>query len=100
MTRPGPRYAALAGRVDEYTVDANGDDLPGSLARLIIAVESVGRNPRTFGGTNLVARLEATVQPSGLFGVQDATFDGAFRQGLSLAGPLPGQAEAGDHPGR
>ena len=60
----------------------------------------MGRNPRTFGGTNLVARLEATVQPSGLFGVQDATFDGAFRQGLSLLGPLPGQPEAGDHPGR
>src|SRR4029079_9258508 len=48
---------ALAGHIDDYAVDANGDDLPGSLARLIIAVESVGGNPRSFGGENLVARL-------------------------------------------
>ena len=72
--RPGPGGGRrrCPDRVDEYTVDTNGDDLPGSLARLIIAVESVGRNPRSFGGEDLVARLEATVRPSGLFGVQDA----------------------------
>jgi hypothetical protein len=80
---------ALAGHVDDYVVDSGGHDLPGSLARLIIAVESVGGNPRTFGGGDLVARLQATMRTSGrdtgLFGAQDPTFDGAFRQGLSLA---------------
>jgi hypothetical protein len=96
---------ALAGRVDDYVVDAGGDDLPGSLARLIIAVESVGRNPRAFGGTDLVARLEATIQPSGLVGVQDATYDGSFRQGLALAAlslvqPKPASIRAGDGPVR
>ena len=96
---------ALSGRVDEYAVDANGDDLPGSLARLIIAVESVGRNPRSFGGEDLVARLEATLQTRAEpgFGVQDATYDGAFRQGLSLAAlslvrPKPATIQAGDGP--
>jgi len=80
---------ALAGHVDDYAVDSNGDDLPGSLARLTIAVESVGGNPRAFGGEDLVARLQATMRTTGadagLFGVQDPTFDGDFRQGLSLA---------------
>jgi hypothetical protein len=98
---------AVSHHVDEYVVDAHGDDLPGSLARLIIAVESVGGNPRTFGGSNLVARLEATSRTTGadegLFGVQDATYDGAFRQGISLAAlslvtPKPASIRAGDGP--
>jgi hypothetical protein len=80
---------ALAGHIDEYVVDGHGDDLPGSLARLVIAVESVGGNPHLFGGKDLVARLEATIRTTGpdagLFGVQSPTFDGAFRQGLVLS---------------
>lgn len=82
--------AALAARVDKY-VDPGGSgaDMPGSLAQLILVAEAVGMNPRDFGGTNLVARLEATMRrtgpDAGLFGVQDPIFDGAFRQGLALA---------------
>lgn len=80
---------ALAMRVDEYVVDASGNDQPGSLARLILAAEATGMNPRAFGGTNLVERLMATMRRSGpdrgLFGTQAPTFDGAFRQGLALA---------------
>jgi hypothetical protein len=80
---------ALAARVDEYVVDSTGHDRPGSLARLILAAEATAMNPRSFGGTDLVARLQATMQRTGpdrgLFGVQSPTFDGAFRQGLSLA---------------
>ena len=49
-------------------------------------------DPTTFGGdtptNNLVARLEATQRTTGsdagLFGAEDPTYDGAFRQGLSL----------------
>src|SRR3954468_2879087 len=47
----------------------------------------IGRqDPTSFGTTNtdLVARLQATQQPSGLFGASDPSFDGAFRQGLAL----------------
>jgi hypothetical protein len=80
---------ALSGRVDEFVEDSGGVDRPGPLARLILAAEATGRNPRSFGGTNLVARLEATMRTTGpdagLFGAQDPTFDGAFRQGLALA---------------
>src|SRR5436305_2018998 len=45
-----------------------------------------GANPANFGAAhvNLVARLQATNQPNGLFGAADPTFDGAFRQGLAL----------------
>jgi hypothetical protein len=60
-------------------------DRPGALARVIMAVVATGGDPRDFLGTDLVARLEATLQPSGLFGVQSASFDGSFRQGLALA---------------
>ena len=46
-------------------------------------------SPTSFGGTNLVARLLATQRTTGtdagLFGAQDPTFDGAYRQGLALA---------------
>ncbi len=51
--------------------------------------ESLGQDPHTFGGTNLVARLEATARTTstdtGLYGAGDPTYDGPFRQGLALA---------------
>jgi len=80
---------ALIPSVDSFVKDANGADQPGQLARLILAVAAVGDNPRAYGPHDLVARLEATVATTGpdagRFGVQDATYDGAFRQGISLA---------------
>jgi hypothetical protein len=76
---------ALESHVEEFVDDGTGHDLPGSLARLILAAVAVGHDPHDFGGIDLVARLEATLQPSGQFGVQDSTYDGAFRQGISLA---------------
>lgn len=69
----------------EDYVDQGAGDRPGALARVILAVVAAGGNPRDFGGTDLVARLEGTEQPNGLFGVQYAGFDGSFRQGLALA---------------
>jgi hypothetical protein len=71
----------------------NGSDAPGALAEYILAAVADNQDPRHFGGTpplnNLVARLLATARTtgadSGLFGTQDPTFDGAFRQGLALA---------------
>jgi hypothetical protein len=74
-------------------VQSGGKDSPGALAEYIMASVSNGGNPRQFGGSgainNLVRRLLNTMHTSGadkgLFGVQDPTYDGAFRQGLVLA---------------
>jgi hypothetical protein len=74
-------------------LQSGGHDAPGPLAYYILAAVADGANPHQFGGTsgpnNLVARLFATQRTSGanlgLFGSQDPTYDGAFRQGLALA---------------
>jgi hypothetical protein len=73
-------------------VSPGGVDDAGALATVILAAQATGVDPTTFGGNkeanNLVTRLEASQQTSGsdagLFGSSDPTFDGAFRQGLSL----------------
>jgi hypothetical protein len=71
----------------------DGHDSPGALADFIMAAVADGQDPRHFNGTgvtnNLVNRLLATERrtgkDAGLFGVQDPTYDGAFREGLALA---------------
>jgi hypothetical protein len=97
-------YDDLLARIDEYSLDGSGQDRPGALARLIIAVVSKGGDPRAAAGVDLVARLEATMVTSGptegRFGSQDPTYDGVFRQGLSLAAmslvsPLPASIDPG-----
>jgi len=77
--------AYLGGHVDDFVASPGSDD-PGDLAYLILAAKAGGQDPASFGSAHvdLVARLEATQQASGLFGASDPTFDGAFRQGLSL----------------
>ena len=70
-----------------------GHESPGALADYIMAAVADGKDPRHFGGTaaknNLVTRLISTQRTTGadagLFGLQDPTFDGAFREGLALA---------------
>jgi len=78
----------LEGHVDQYVV-TSGADGPGQLSLLILDAHALGVDPHSFGGTDLVARLLATQRTSGpdagLFGAQDPTFDGAYRQGLSLS---------------
>jgi len=77
----------LSKHVNAY-VRVGGHDAPGQLSTLILADVGAGKNPRSFAGTNLVSRLEATMRTSGtqagLFGVQPPTYDGAYRQGLAL----------------
>jgi len=76
----------------ESYVSDDGVDDPGALAYVILAAQAMSDNPKAFGGkkkqNNLIDRLEATQQTSGsdagLFGSQDPTYDGAFRQGLAL----------------
>lgn len=82
--RAPARLANLEANYEDY-VDEGAGDRPGALARVIMAAVAGGADPRDFGGSDLVARLEATLQPSGRFGAQSAAFDGAFRQGLALA---------------
>jgi hypothetical protein len=78
----------LEGHVDAYVTVSSADG-PGQLALLILDAHAMGVSPNSFGGSDLVARLLATERTTGvdagLFGSQDPTFDGAYRQGLSLA---------------
>jgi len=81
----------LQSNVDPYVTTA-GADGPGQLALLVLDAASLGANPHSFGGTDLVARLLATQQTSGpdagLFGTatQAADFSaGGYQQGLALA---------------
>ena len=77
----------------ESYVSPGGVDDAGSLSYVILAAQALGVDPTQFGGkkptNNLINRLEATQRTTGsdagLFGSQDPTYDGAFRQGLSLA---------------
>ena len=83
-TAAGAAVDFVKAHLDEY-VKVAGADAPGPLATLILAATATGRDARTAFGTDLVARLQATRQASGLFGAADAQYDGAYRQGLALA---------------
>lgn len=56
----------LAENVDAY-IGADGDTYAGSTAKLLTVAVSQGQDPRAFGGQDLVARLQSTMQPSGRF---------------------------------
>ncbi len=81
----------MEAHVDAY-VSQNGADGPGQLALLILDAHALGTDPNSFGGTDLVARLLATQEPSGknagLFGTKSQVNDfqaGVYDQGLALA---------------
>jgi hypothetical protein len=78
----------LKSHVNVYVTDG-GHDGAGQLATLILDARSLGQSTSSFGGNNLVRRLLKTLRTTGsdagLFGVQDPTYDGAYRQGLALA---------------
>lgn len=65
-----------------------GTDDAGRLGRALLLAEAAGIDPTSFGGVDLVSRLEATLGEfaPGLYGAADPTYDGAFRQGLALLG--------------
>ncbi len=75
----------LGSHVDDFVAGTGTDD-PGALAYLVLAAKAGGADPAGFGPAhaNLVTRLVATQQPSGLFGSSDPSYDGAFREGLAL----------------
>jgi hypothetical protein len=58
----------LAKRVDSWTtgVDFGGSDVfAGSTAKALVFAQTVGENPKKFGGTNLVKQLTALVSTAG-----------------------------------
>ena len=61
----------------------------GNVALLILDAHAMGGDPTAFGGVDLVTTLLATQRTTapdpGLFGVQDPTYNGVYRQGLGLA---------------
>ncbi len=69
---------------------------PGDTAKLILAAVAAGGNPRDFGGSDLVAALEASLGDSGLYGGAEA--GNVFGQSLAIlalkaAGrPVPARA--------
>jgi hypothetical protein len=78
--------ADLRGQAGTIAAEAN----PGRLGKTIMVAVAGGEDPRGFGGTDLVAALLATERgadpDAGLFGPDDPTFDGVFRQSLALLG--------------
>ena len=73
-------------------VPNNGANGPAQLAQLILDAAALGADPRSFGGTDLVAELLATEQTSGtdagLFGTENQATNyaaGTYQQGLALA---------------
>lgn len=89
----GDAFDAVMGwlRANAESVISDGSaDMPGRLGRLILVAVAAGDDPRAFGSgsLDLVGRLQATLgsHSGGLFGAQDPTYDGAFRQGLALLG--------------
>lgn len=88
-------WAALVAARETVINPFGTGDQPGRLARIILLAHAIGEDPTAVGtgpGNDLVARLLATETTSGpdegLFGdptTQSPTYDGAFRQGYSLA---------------
>ncbi len=82
-------------------ISQQGSDGPGQLANLILAAHALGASPTNFGGTNLVQRLLATEQTTGVnagrFGTdaQNAAFNsGTLDQGLALAALAAAKVQA------
>ena len=76
-------WAAVTADVNA-TIAPYGSDDPGRMGYLILAAVAIGEDPTNINGVDVVARLLASQQVSGLFGAGDPTYDGAFRQGIAL----------------
>lgn len=73
----------LMSHVDAYVQDSGGKDQPAALGTLILVAHARGLDPSALV-TRLLATKRTTGDDAGLFGEQDATYDGAYRQGLAL----------------
>lgn len=84
---------------EEYVSGEEGD-VPGALGYVILLAETAREDPRDFGGSDLVERVEAIERTDGddigLFGDADPEFDGAFRQAIALLGLAASDADPSD----
>ena len=92
-TLTGTHPASVAAAMSALSADVNGVvqkagvDQAGRLAQLVVAVVATGGDPRSFGGTDLLARLTATRttggNDDGLYGGPNV-YGSAFTDGLVL----------------
>jgi len=72
------------------TIAPGGTDDPGRIGYLLLVADAAGESATSFGGVNLVTRLDnlrqTTGTDTGLFGSADPTYDGTFRQSLAILG--------------
>ncbi|MHB1137392.1 MAG: hypothetical protein ACYC2O_00455 [Microthrixaceae bacterium] len=88
-------WSALVADREAVADPFGAGDAPGRIARVILLAHALGEDPTAVGagpGADMVARLLATETPAGpdagLFGDPASvspTYDGAFRQGYSVA---------------
>ncbi len=71
--------------VDYLAANTTAVDTSGDLAKLILAAVAAGQNPRTFGGTDSVARLEAMAGADGRIATANDTFVSHLLAVLALA---------------
>ncbi len=73
--------------------DGDLDNAIGLQAKVVMAAVAGGRNPRTFGGHDLVQEIADTEQPDGRYGASTAVFDHALAMlALDSAGQDPSAA--------
>ena len=71
--------------LDYLAANAAAVDNAGDLAKLIMAAVAAGQNPRTFGNTDSVARLEAMAGSDGRYATANDTFVSHLLAVLALA---------------
>jgi len=96
---------ALAKHVDSWTtgVDFGSSDVfAGSTAKALVFAQTVGKNPKKFGGTNLVKQLSALVSTSGPTKgrIQDASTSGDFANTIGQSFAATGLSNAESDAGR
>lgn len=88
---------AVAAHIGDYITGEAfsdpGSTYAGPTAKALVLAERTGADPRSFGGVDLVARLEAQVQTSG--GLRDTSTFGNFANTLGQAFAVEGLSVAG-----
>jgi hypothetical protein len=96
---------ALGKHVTSYTtgVDFGSADVyAGPTAKTLVFAQTVGANPKKYGGTNLVKQLRRLVSTSGPTRgrIEDASLSGDFANTIGQSFAATGLVNAGDRTGR
>jgi hypothetical protein len=86
---------AIAANVNSYITDPNdpGSKYAGATAKTLVLAQRAGGNPTSFGGVDLVTRLESLVSASGRTG--DVSSYGDFANSIGQSFAAEGLARAG-----